>query len=292
MLVRFQLGSSTNTVEVFNNIFFNNAARQTGGSVIARYATHFTNNLFMISDKLSEGVVSQGAAIWVNSPECRFHNNIFSGVQTAIVTEGTLDLPITHNLFHNIKVDFVESAGNNLGTDLAFWELVAVNASDNLVGAPLLVDPVTSRDFHLQAGSPAIDAGTNPFAPTDDFDGVARPVGATVDIGPYEYGGSRVPTDPTPTDDKEPPVEMPMTVYWTDPGTARIQRANLDGSNIETLVPAGLELPEGIALDVTGDKMYWTDPARLESNAPIWTVQTSKPSSLLAWSGPTALPWM
>ena len=190
----FQLDKSTNTVEVFNNIFFNNVAGETGGSVRTLHATHFTNNLFMISDKLSEGVVSQGAAVWLNSPECRFHNNIFSGVQTAIFTESALDLPITHNLFHNIKVDFVGSGGNNLGVDLAFWELVAVNATDNLEGAPLLVDPVTSRDFHLQAGSPAIDAGTNEYAPSDDLDGVARPVGETVDIGPYEYGGiSRTP---------------------------------------------------------------------------------------------------
>ena len=205
----FELYTSKNTVEVFNNIFFNNAARRTGGSVITRHATHFMNNLFMISDKLSEGVVSQGAAVWLNSPECQFHNNIFSGVQTAIVTEGSPDLPITHNLFHDIKVDFVESGGNNLGTDLAFWELVAVNASDNLEGAPLLVDPVTSRDFHLQAASPAINAGTNQFAPSDDFDGVARPVGKTVDIGPYEYGGKSPQTtdeEPPETDDKEPPV--------------------------------------------------------------------------------------
>ena len=188
-----RLGSSTNTVEVFNNIFFNNTAKSTGNSVFTRHATHFMNNLFMISDELSEGV-SGAHTVWVNSPGSRFHNNIFSGVKTAIAIEGSLDLPITHNLFHDVEVDFVESAGNNLGVDLAFWELIAVNASDNLEGVPLLVDPVTSRDFHLQAGSPAIDAGTNEYAPSDDFDGVARPVGETVDIGPYEYGGiSRTP---------------------------------------------------------------------------------------------------
>ena len=262
----FELKTSKNTVEVFNNIFFNNAARRTGGSVGTRHATHFMNNLFMISDKLSEGVVSQGAAVWLNSPECQFHNNIFSGVQTAIATEGSLDLPITHNLFHDIKVDFVESGGNNLGNDLLFWELVAVNASDNLEGAPLLVDPVTLRDFHLQAASPAINAGTNQFAPSDDFDGVARPVGKTVDIGPYEYGGKPPQTadeEPPETDDKEPPVNTPVVetlkvkIYWTTAG--KIQRANLDGSNIEPLVTTGLRYPHGIALDVAGGKMYWTD---------------------------------
>ena len=58
-------------------------------------------------------------------------------------------------------------------------------------------------------------------------------------------------------------------IYWTDSGTGganalqndRIQRANLDGSNVETLLNYGnfLRLPMGIALDVAGDKMYWTD---------------------------------
>ncbi len=196
----FFLGTSTNTVEVFNNIFFNNTTKSGGNSIATGHATHFINNLFMISDELSEGV-SSAHTIWVSSPECRFHNNIFSGVRTAIYTEGAFDLPITHNLFHNVKVDFVEQAGNNLGNDLLFWELVAVNATDNLEGDPQLVDPVTTRDFHLQAASPAINAGTNAFAPADDLDGVTRPVGRIVDIGPYEYGGTPTVTrlDPTAT---------------------------------------------------------------------------------------------
>ena len=190
--------TAANTVEAFNNIFFNNTASAIGNSVVTRGTTHFMNNLFMISDELSEGV-SSAHTIWVSSPECRFHNNIFSGVKTAIYTQGTFDLPITHNLFHNVKIDFVEQAGNNLGNDLLFWELVAVNATNNLEGDPQLVDPVTSRDFHLQATSPAINAGTNAFAPADDLDGVTRPVGATVDIGPYEYGGTPTVTRPDPT---------------------------------------------------------------------------------------------
>ncbi len=48
-------------------------------------------------------------------------------------------------------------------------------------------------------------------------------------------------------------------MYWTDVGTHKIQRANLDGSNIEDLITTGLIYPEGIALDLTGKKMYWTD---------------------------------
>ena len=187
----------------------------------------------MVSDELSEG--AEGAVVHLSSPGCRFHNNIFSGMKTAIYTEGTFDLPITHNLFHDIKQDIVNQAGSGLGNDLGFWELFAANASDNLEGAPLLVDPVTSRDFHLQAASPAINAGTNEFAPSDDFDGVARPVGETVDIGPYEYGGDT-------TDDEEPPIP---------------QDVNRDGVvNILDLVSVASALEEegqGLVADVNGD---------------------------------------
>ena len=182
----FELRSSSNTVEVSNNVFFNNTSTDTGDSIVTRHATHIMNNLFMISDELSGGI-SEGVTVWVNSPETRFHNNIFSGLKTAIFTEGTLDLPITHNLFHNIEKSFVNQGGNDLGNDLLFWELLAENAMDNLEGSPLLVDPVGDRNFHLRATSPAIDAGTNAFAPADDLDGNARPVGEKVDIGPYEY---------------------------------------------------------------------------------------------------------
>jgi hypothetical protein len=47
-------------------------------------------------------------------------------------------------------------------------------------------------------------------------------------------------------------------MYWTDSFTAKIQRANLDGTSIEDLV-TGLVDPFGIALDVAAGKMYWTD---------------------------------
>ena len=49
-------------------------------------------------------------------------------------------------------------------------------------------------------------------------------------------------------------------IYWTDYGTDKIQRANLDGSNVEDLVTSGLRDPASIALDIAGGKMYWTDP--------------------------------
>ena len=48
-------------------------------------------------------------------------------------------------------------------------------------------------------------------------------------------------------------------MYWSDWGTDRIQRANLDGSEIEDLVATGLNEPYGLALDLGEGKIYWTD---------------------------------
>jgi hypothetical protein len=57
---------------------------------------------------------------------------------------------------------------------------------NNFTNPPLFVD--TNSDFHLQAGSPCINAGKNIYATNAfDFDGNPRIVGGTVDLGIFEY---------------------------------------------------------------------------------------------------------
>ena len=68
-------------------------------------------------------------------------------------------------------------------------------------------------------------------------------------------------------------------LYWTDTGAGKIQRANLDGSEVQTIV-SGLEDPEGIALNGGGGKIYWTewgktqranlDGSQVESLGTVW----------------------
>lgn len=48
-------------------------------------------------------------------------------------------------------------------------------------------------------------------------------------------------------------------MYWIDGESKQIQRANLDGSNAESLVISGLDNPRDLALDLRQGKMYWTD---------------------------------
>lgn len=50
-------------------------------------------------------------------------------------------------------------------------------------------------------------------------------------------------------------------MYWSESWPVpRIQRANLDGSDQETLIETGDLGPAGLALDVSAGYMYWTNP--------------------------------
>ncbi len=55
-------------------------------------------------------------------------------------------------------------------------------------------------------------------------------------------------------------------MYWAHSADGMIKRANLDGSNVETLV-SKLTSPWGIDLDVNNGMMYWTDLTRIQRAA-------------------------
>jgi hypothetical protein len=81
-------------------------------------------------------------------------------------------------------------------------------------------DP-TRGDFRVQLTSPAIDSGTNsPGAPTNDFRGLARPVGAGPDRGAYE--AANVTKVQVMTTNSAGQV-YPEVVYtrWQDPSGSR-----------------------------------------------------------------------
>ena len=62
--------------------------------------------------------------------------------------------------------------------------------------------------------------------------------------------------------------DSPIYIYWADWVAQKVQRTNLDGSNVQDLVPAGLGNPVDIALDMAAGKMYWTDMDRWDHANP------------------------
>lgn len=48
-------------------------------------------------------------------------------------------------------------------------------------------------------------------------------------------------------------------MFWADTGKGTIDRANVDGSNVETII-SGLTFPTDVAVDEIDEKLYWSDP--------------------------------
>ena len=56
-------------------------------------------------------------------------------------------------------------------------------------------------------------------------------------------------------------IALDLTVgkmYWIDDEADVIQRANLDGSDVEVVVTSGLAFPHGLAVDSVNGKLCWT----------------------------------
>jgi len=87
--------------------------------------------------------------------------------------------------------------------------------ADPLLG-PLQNNGGFTETMALQAGSPAIDSGTNTNCPLTDQRGVTRPQGSGCDIGAVEYDGIVWPTS-TPTVLSTPPTMIVPTLPTNTP---------------------------------------------------------------------------
>ena len=127
-----------------------------------------------------------------------FQNNIMvglgaAGTAGALNVDGTNLISLTHVTYQNnvLYQNHVNGWYNYYGGSESF----DVN-SGNIISNPLFI---STSNFHLQAGSPAIGAGVHITTPpiTTDFDG--NPVANPPSIGAYEYNTGPVVIMPTVT---------------------------------------------------------------------------------------------
>jgi len=124
-----------------------------------------------------------------------FRNNIIVG-RRMFFARPIVDIVAENNLF------FIEGEEQIFAGDV-YYDSTNIGSfgSGNIYGDPLFAGPAwgSDGDFHLNALSPARDAGTA-VALTDDLDGNPRPIGTGFDIGCYEFtdiGVSEITTTPS-----------------------------------------------------------------------------------------------
>ncbi|NIA15929.1 MAG: hypothetical protein GWP08_17845, partial [Nitrospiraceae bacterium] len=174
---------------VRNCLFAENFANRHGGGLRVDLQTNTTVANCTFVDNMSG--MEAGGGVRVIRGESLIVNCLFEGnTRGAISAVNHVPGPSIRNCLFHLNPD---GAYNGDGIAV-IWKAegasgmnaLLLNASGNIDADPALVDP-GNHSYHLQAGSPALDAGTALNAPSDDFDSEARPAGAAHDIGYDEF---------------------------------------------------------------------------------------------------------
>jgi hypothetical protein len=177
-----------------NNVIYNNHASGISLYMIdaaepAKYDTVVNNTILQASDG-------------------RWCLNIKNGSNNTIIVNNILynyhasrgSISIDEESMTGLKSDFnivmnrLSPDDDNTVMTLTQWKTTTSQDSHSLIAAPdqLFVN-TNGNNFTLNAGSLAIDVGTELFAPTKDRIGVSRPQNLKFDIGAYEYSTGSVP---------------------------------------------------------------------------------------------------
>jgi hypothetical protein len=125
-----------------------------------------------------------GAAAGCTLVNCTVVSNsagAYNGSLSACTAKNSI---VYYNFSYYTNADI--NNGGSYFTNCCMSFAVTFGGYNNFTNPPGFAN-LAGGDFHLQIGSPCINAGTNSFAPAGpDLDGNPRIVGGTVDLGAYE----------------------------------------------------------------------------------------------------------
>jgi hypothetical protein len=163
---------------------------ENNGSAIIESNAIWQNEGWCITTVHSNNGVIRNNTCWMNGKGRSTTGEISIRDGTNHSVHNNILKPRSGRLAINVKSGTQALAEYNLAN--GDWVLGRPDYLDFINEDPMLVDP-DAGDFHLKAGSPAIDSGDNSNAASTDADGNARPQDgsglgyAMVDLGAYEY---------------------------------------------------------------------------------------------------------
>ena len=193
------------------NTITGNSASQLGGGLRLYYSSPT-----LTSNDISSNSAPWGAGLYLGHSSPELSGNVISGNwasdeggglymwdSSPTLTNNTIAMNAGGGLYNNAGAPITTNSilyGNTGEPDLtgatATYSTVGtgeVAGEGNSSADPMFVDAL-GGDYHLQDGSPCIDAGNDaaPGLPEFDLDGNPRIVGAAVDMGAYEWQGPSV----------------------------------------------------------------------------------------------------
>lgn len=169
------LASDTYNLKIYNNVLFN--------------LQNETNLMYGINLEETSG----------DTHDISIRNNIFSSIDLGIECDGNAmtNSSSDYNVFYSVTY-IADIEGTPFFT-FNDWQTTGYQDANGMEANPLFAstDPA-AYDFHVQAASPAIDAGLDTAEITTDYDNEARPYNIT-DIGADEMAVVAAPESLTTT---------------------------------------------------------------------------------------------
>lgn len=199
---------SSGAATLSGNMFNRNTTGQSGGAIYASGPTVKLLNNLILSNAQTRGDY-RGGGVWVNAKTNLYMVNNTLTSNTAAGSGGGMAFQVdgvteTLQVYNNIiwgntagsngadvhlagtgqRKEFVNNDASGL---FGIWDLF----TGNMDMAPVFAD-AANGDYHLTAGSPCVNAGTNsaPQLPATDLDGDPRIAGGRVDMGAYEFSNT------------------------------------------------------------------------------------------------------
>ncbi|OQX88650.1 hypothetical protein B6D60_01640 [candidate division KSB1 bacterium 4484_87] len=185
-------GSGINMDGVTNTIVRNNLVYDNHASGISLY--RIDGAVGSSNDQVLHNTVvvpSDGRwAMNIANDDCR-NNKIFNNIFYSFHSwRGSIQIPEANlsgfECDYNILVDRLSTNGGNNTIDLSEWQDLGYDIHSQLASAGDLFVNFSQHDFHLRAGSPAVNSGKALLNVNDDLEGNLRPQGIAPDIGAYE----------------------------------------------------------------------------------------------------------
>ena len=225
------------TARVSRSRFTDNSSTTDGGAIYASNPLDVDQTQFLANQANTGGAVflSGGSGTIVNTLFARNHASSSVGEALALSPAGTLSIQHTtvatptlasgsavfvnggtvellNSIVANHSVGIVQAAGSvSADYNLFYGNLVdtqggGITNSHPIAGNPAFFDP-QQDDYHLGAGSAAVNAGLN-ISVSIDFDGDVRPQGSGYDVG---YDEVAPPEGLTASNDSPTPLGSPTS---------------------------------------------------------------------------------